>query len=68
MLCDSENQPSPDDTPQSQFKSSSAQGKVGSQKTESFSSHMQTREGSCLELSFQRSEGILSIASLLPVN
>jgi hypothetical protein len=32
MFCDSENLPSPVDTAQAQFKSSSALGKVGSQK------------------------------------
>jgi hypothetical protein len=41
MFCDSENLPSPVDTAQPQFKSSSELGKVESQKTESFWSHMQ---------------------------
>jgi hypothetical protein len=33
MFCDSENLPLPDDTAQPQFKSSSALGKDGSQKS-----------------------------------
>jgi len=64
MFCDSENLPLRVDIPQSQMKSSFTRWKVRS-LCESFWSHMQSRGGSCSEMSCLRNKDTPSFASFI---